>query len=216
VTFEGLERDARLRGLTIVGGFHPEEPDQAPQNTGTLLLLGPDEPAFWPVFTASAEYGDGQPDPLDRWSKRVVGHWIDKIGGAALFPSDGPPYPPFISWALKTGTIRVSPVGLLVHTQAGLFISFRAAVALPDKIRLPETPPDPCVDCARPCLSACPVGALGASGYDVALCKSCLDSPPGKTCMDAGCLARRSCPVSQEFGRMPQQSAFHMKAFNPQ
>ena len=38
----------------------------------TITLIGPDEPRFWAIFTQSDEYRDGAPDPMDRWSRRVI------------------------------------------------------------------------------------------------------------------------------------------------
>jgi len=74
--------------------------------------------------------------------------------------------------------------------------------------------PSPCDSCAsRPCLSACPVGAFGADGYDVGACAAHLRRPAGLACMDGGCLARRACPVGGEHAHGPAQAAFHMRAF---
>ena len=86
----------------------------------TIILLGPKEPEFWPAFSSSEEFADGAPDPLDRYSKRIVGELAQDWGGKAVFPSDGPPYPPFITWALESGEIWSSPVGLMVHHRQGL------------------------------------------------------------------------------------------------
>ncbi len=183
---------------------------------GTLLLLGPQEPGFWQAVGATPEFHDDRPDPLDRWSQRIVTVLADTFGGRALFPFGGPPYLPFTGWALRSGRAWKSPVGLLIHDSAGLMVSYRGAVALPDRIALPLSSPCPCDVCAgQPCLTACPVKALGTSGYDLAACHAYLDSGPGKDCMLRGCAVRRACPVSQRYGRTAEQSAYHMKAFHP-
>ncbi|RME15945.1 MAG: ferredoxin [Alphaproteobacteria bacterium] len=201
------EEAARLH-LELVGA--------APDGDGTVLLLAPKEPGFWPAFTRSAEYRDGAPDPLDRWSKRVIGGLARAWGGEALFPSDGPPYPPFISWALASGRAWASPVGLLVHERMGLWLSLRGAVRLAEPA--PPTPrlQSPCAHCeGQPCRSACPVGALGPDAYDTAACHANLDSLDSAECLSRGCAARRACPLSQAYGRQDAQSAFHMRAFHP-
>ncbi|MBS0125627.1 ferredoxin [Thetidibacter halocola] len=214
MTLAPLSREAAACALSVRGAFHPTAEDGAPDGTGTLILLGPDEPDFWPVFAASPEYGDGAPDPLDRWSKRVIGILAARWGGMAVFPSDGPPWPPFIGWALRSGRAWVAPVGLLVHEAAGLFASYRGAVVLPDRLDLPAAPAMPCDTCAaKPCETACPVGAMApGQAYDVATCKAHVTSEAGRECRQ-GCLVRRACPVSRAFGRLPEQSAFHMRAF---
>ena len=38
-------------------------------------------------------------------------------------------------------------------------------------------------------------------------------TPLENDCMSKGCAVRRACPVSQSYGRMEDQSAFHMRAF---
>jgi epoxyqueuosine reductase len=171
--------------------------------------------AWWETVTASPEWRDGAPDPLDRWSKRVLGAIACRFGGTALFPSDGPPWPPFPRWALATGRVWQSPVRLLVHAEAGLWVAFRGALALPFEVPLPPAA-RPCDACpGRPCLAACPAGALTGAGYDVPACRAYLDSPPGADCMAEGCAVRRACPVSQSHARLPAQSAYHMSRFHP-
>ncbi|MBF9035792.1 ferredoxin [Rhodobacterales bacterium HKCCE2091] len=200
--------------LTVLGAFHPSPADNAPDGTGTLVLLGPDEPDFWPLFTASEEYRDGADDPLDRWSLRVITALAEEIDATPLFPFGGPPWQPFLSWAVRAGTAWRSPVTLLVHGKAGLWVSWRGALALPDVLDLPEPPAAPCPPCAKPCLTACPAGALTGAGYDIAACHAWLDTEPGQDCMTNGCAVRRACPAGADFGRRPDQSAFHMRSFN--
>ena len=189
-----------------------------PEGDGTVLLLSPDEaglggPRFWAVFTAAPEFADGAPDPLDRWSKRVIAPWAAALGGRALFPSE-PPYPPFTAWALRSGQCRTSPIGMLVHARCGLFISFRGAVLIPARLPEPAPAPDPCAGCARPCLSACPAATF-TPAYAVERCHDWLDRPEGKDCRSTGCLVRRACPASRGCGRLAEQSAWHMRAFHP-
>lgn len=214
MTFAALETAAKARHLTVLGGFHPNADDNAPDDCKTLVLLGPDEPAFWPAFTQSPEWQDGAPDPMDRWSTRVIGGWAADLNALALYPFGGPPFQPFYTWALRTGRIHSAPVQFLVHDQAGLFVSFRGALALRDHIELPSAPPSPCQTCtAQPCRTACLSGALTPAGYDVPSCKSFLATPQGAANLSTGCNVRRICPVSQTFARLPAQSAYHMRQF---
>ena len=180
---------------------------------GTIVLFGPREPGFWGHFTESAEWQDGAPDPMDRWSERVISYAASKVGGQALFPF-GDPVRPFFSWATRTGRAFSSPVAILVHDVAGLMVSYRGAVLLPEVIA-PDAPRNPCDSCeAKPCLTACPVGALTGSGYDLPKCHAYLDTSEGKDCMANGCGVRLACPVSQNYGRVSDQSAYHMGRFH--
>ena len=201
-----LSKQLEPNGLFIMGHLPIEEE--------TLFLIGADA-SFWDHFTQSAEYADKQPDPIDCWSKRLLNPLAAQHGGHAEFPSDGPPFAPFISWATQSGRFWQSPTGMLIHDQAGLMISIRGALRLP--LSVPQQTPSksPCESCeARPCASACPVSALSADHfYDVPTCKAHLDSTVGAACMSGGCLVRQICPVSQSFHRPREQSAFHMLAF---
>ena len=206
MTIDEIDSAASLSGLTVLGAFHYDKGQ-------TMVLLGPTEPEFWSVFTQDSEYFDKEENPLDRWSQRVIGKLAERFMATALFPFGGPPYHPFIDWALQSGRVWQSPVGLLVHDTSGLFVSYRGALLVPERLELPATGASPCEVCAeKPCLSACPAAALGKDGYDVPRCHAYLDSD-GTDCLSGGCTVRRACPVGQN-KRLPPQSAFHMRAFH--
>ena len=213
-TLDALSRAAADRCLSVRGAFHPTPEDTVPAGCRTIVMLGPDEPRFWPVFAASAEALDGKPDPMDRWSQRVIGDWSASLGATAVFPFGGPPHHPFYSWALRTGRSHASPVAFLVHDYAGLFVSFRGALALKERLDLGPVPPAPCGTCmTRPCAMACPINALTEHGYDVPACKAYLATDDGRDCLGNGCAVRHACPVSQDFGRLADHSEYHMKTF---
>jgi hypothetical protein len=195
--------------LTVLGGFHAVDDPSLPPRTQTLLMLGP-AAGFWAHFTNSPEWTDGGPDPMDRWSRRVIGRMACDLGAKALFPFGPPPYHPFYTWALRTGRVWQSPIKLLVHCDQGLMVSFRGALALKTQLDLPPPVPKPCDTCAAPCQTTCP--ALGPRGYDTAACHSLLDA--GKDCMNLGCAARRACPAGHGYARLPEHSAYHMRQFH--
>ncbi|MDP3195251.1 ferredoxin [Tabrizicola sp.] len=207
---EALLAEARLE---VLGGFAvAEEEEGFPTGTRTLLMLGPKEPGFWAHLQAQPEWG-GE-DPVDRWSRRVIGRIACDLGAKALFPFGGPPYHPFYQWALRTGRVWDSPVRLLVHAGQGLMVSFRGALALREEVEVPSAAARPCDGCPAPCLTACPAGALTGQGYDVPACHAWLDRPEGVDCLGGGCRVRRACPVSQSYARLPEQSAYHMGQFH--
>jgi hypothetical protein len=200
--------------LEVLGGFAVAEGEAGfPAETRTLLMIGPKEPGFWPHLQAQPEWGG--PDPVDRWSRRVIGRVACDLGAKAVFPFGGPPYQPFYSWALRTGRVWDSPVKLLVHATQGLMVSFRGALALKQVLPLPAPAVQPCATCAKPCLTACPATALTGAGYDVARCHAHLDQPAGADCLNGGCLVRSTCPAGAGYARMPSQSAYHMRQFHP-
>lgn len=209
-----IGRQLAAHRLEVSGSLSADGTDPTlPPGTRSLLLVSPG-PGFWPHLTASPEWQDGKPDPVDRWSRRVIGRVACGLGAKALFPFGGPPWHPFQTWAARSGRVQESPVRLLVHDAQGLWISFRGALALKESLTLPAPPPPPCTGCAAPCLSACPAGALTGAGYDLAACHAWLDSPAGAECMALGCAVRRACPAGAGYDRMAEQSAYHMRQFH--
>ena len=180
---------------------------------GHLVLLGPAE-NFWDIFSESVEFGDGAPDPVDRWSMRVISGLGADLNAEAIFPFGGPPYAPFLTWTVDSGRAWNSPLGMLVHDQLGLMVSYRGALRFKVAVSSVETssekPCDSCLD--RPCLTACPVAAITADTYDTDRCAQHLKTDAGVACM-SGCLVRRACPYSLGAHRDPAQSRLHMEAF---
>lgn len=214
--YDTIEAAAARHGLAVYGGFHGDTGDGLPEGYTTLLMLGP-ATDFWDHFQTEPEANDQAKDPIDRWSTRVIHTLAVGLNAHPFLPFGGPPYAPFLSWALKTGRAWSSPVGMLVHDTTGLMVSFRGALAFRQTLELPATEPIPCGNCtAKPCLSACPVNALSAeNGYDTVACHAYLDTAGGQRCLDQGCLARRACPVSAGANRSAAQSAHHMRHFHP-
>jgi epoxyqueuosine reductase len=214
-TLDTIAAAARPHRLGVFGALHLTAEDGLRPDLRTLVLLGPEEPGFWPHLTQQPEWQDSGPDPVDRWSRRVIGGLACDLGGKACFPFGGPPYHPFYRWALRSGRAWASPVTLLVHDRAGLMVSYRGAIALRDRLGLPPPARSPCESCRdRPCLTACPVGALTGAGYDLAACHHFLDLPEGQECLSGGCAVRRACPLSRAYGRVGEQSAYHMRLFH--
>lgn len=215
--FGRLNSDLVRHGLLMMGALHPAKVQARDLTSGTLLLIGCG-PGFWQVFNRASEALDGQRDPVDRWSTRVISSLSNRYGATPYFPFGGPPFAPFIDWAQESERAHSSPTGMLVHDTVGLMISYRGALHFDAKLPLPKNgAQNPCNTCkARPCATACPVGALSETQpYDVAACHAYLDTVAGHDCLSNGCAARRACPISAGANRTPEQSALHMKAFHP-
>lgn len=221
LTLDAIAAGLEAEGLALLGAFHPTADDGVPPQpdgrpSRTLVLAGNVGGSLWPLFSASPEAHDGAPDPLDRWSARVIGDLAARIGAQAVFPFGGPPYRPFQRWAQRAAAMTPSPIGVLIHPDHGLWHAFRGALALASALPLPprDVRPGPCDACAdRPCLTTCPVGAFSEQGYDVAACAGHIATPAGADCLDLGCRARRACPVGRQHHYPAAQAAFHMSAF---
>jgi len=209
-------------GLLLIGSLRLGQDDPVPDIAADpparqLLLIGNGGSSFWPQFSRSGEFSDGLADPLDRWSRRVGNQVAQALQGRAIFPFDGPPYPPFLAWAGKSGNAVSSRLSLFIHEQYGLWHAYRFALALPEKLELsPVTSgfESPCLSCAdKPCLEACPVNAFSGPEYRTDLCMDYLRGDGKSACRQLGCESRRACPVGKAFTYVPEQAKFHMDAF---
>jgi ferredoxin len=189
-------------------------PDQ--RAARTVVLLGFAGSTHWREFDASPEAADGESNPLDRWSRRIIEGLAGRFGARGLYPNDGPPWLPFQQWARRAEGLHPSPLGILIHPVWGLWHAYRGALAFADA--LPEVPaqhaPSPCDACReRPCLSTCPAGAVAPGRYDVVACRAHVRSEAGRDCLELGCRARRACPVGAGHRYAPAEAEFHMRAF---
>ena len=48
ITLDTIDALARPHCLAVFGALHPGAEDGAPGGTGTIVLIGPSEPGFWP------------------------------------------------------------------------------------------------------------------------------------------------------------------------
>jgi hypothetical protein len=214
-TYDAIAAALQPLGLLARGGFHPEPADAVPAGAATVVLVGNAGPAMWIAFAAAPE-AQAADHPLDRWTKRVVGAVATQFRATAVFPSDGPPYPPFQRWAQRAEPVAPSPLGILLHPVYGLWHAYRAALLFAERMALPPKPTadHACDRCAtRPCLSTCPVSAFGDAGYDVPACVAHIGTVTGAACIDGGCQARHACPVGTDYAYATAQAAHHMRAF---
>ena len=214
-SYNFIQQQAQKHQLDIFGALHVDKHDNVPEGISTLILLGPLEPGFWDHVTSQPEFSDGNHNPMDRWSKRIIDLVADSTNSFAVYPFGGPPYHPFISWALKSGRCWQSPVLILVHNTAGLFVSFRGALCFSETLVFPQLPSQsPCDSCIeQPCKTACPVNAISRDTFNATICRTYISSEVGIDCLDRGCKVRRACPVSKNYGRCDEQSRLHQLAF---
>ena len=189
----------------------PDLPDG--RRARSVVVVGNIGGAMWPRFRSDEPAG---PDPLDAWTRSTLRPIAESFGAAYVHPSDEP-FQPFQRWAQRADDVWLSPIGLLVHGEYGLWHAYRGAFVFGDTVTgLPAigAAGSPCLTCAdQPCLTTCPVGAFTPSGYDVAACAGHVRSAADPRCLELGCAARVACPVGVEFRYEADQMVFHMRAF---
>lgn len=216
--YDRLNAAAGELGLACRGGFVigaderlPEvEPGRPSRN---VVLLGFTGAMQWSTFASSAEFADGEPDPLDRWSARVIEQLATLFAARPLYPFDGPPWWPFQQWARRAETLHASPLGILLHAHFGPWHAYRGALLFAEELTVPariewDRPCDSCA--AKPCIASCPAGAVTLRDFDRVACAAHVASPRGVACR-SGCLSRGSCPIGASHRYGVDQVTFHMR-----
>lgn len=215
--YRRLDGLLRQHGLMARGGLYLDsDADLGVREYGyqTIVLAGHLGSSFWLEFERFRPQYHGD-DPLDAWS-RSVGEAIEaELGCTALYPFDRPWWP-FQSWISRTEGLRPSPLGILIHPEFGLWHGYRAAFAFREAIGIPapKALPHACDNCAeKPCMPACPAGAVSEQPFELEACRSHLSSAAGRAgCMTKGCLSRNACPIGAEHRYNDAQLRFHMDA----
>jgi len=215
-------------GLIVRGGFRfgtgedaPSGPEGLPADA--VLLIGNRGGEMWPHFRSwQAEQPSNPVNPLDTWSRMVIGHVAAHFGARAVSPSDRP-FLPFQQWGIRAERLKPSPMGILMHPRFGLWYAYRGALLLSpgllaDEVHvLNQAAADPIHLCdlcvGKPCLKACPVDAHSTSGFDYRACLAHVRSADGAPCRDTGCLDRNACPYGVEWRYPSDMQAFIMAAF---
>lgn len=208
-----------LVGATSVAAYDasvPAERRLAAEADGArgIVVVGNGGRAFWEAFRADAA-PIGTDDPLDGFTRRVVDDAVRDVPGAASrFPFErGPRVLDFRLLAELAGLGRPSLVGVLVHPRYGPWIALRAAILVPTDVQAarPADGFDPCPTCVeRPCIPACPVGAVGPGGWDVPRCSA--HRLAGVSHCADGCAARVACVYGREHQYDADALVFHQAA----
>jgi len=219
--FDAIGEALAPHGLILRGGFDFTASDTPPHGlsgapTKSMLLVGQAGAAPWPHFLRWREQQPRQiANPLDSWSRQVIGAVAEAFGARSVSPSDRP-YLPFQQWAMRAEGLKPSPLGILMHPQYGLWHAYRGALLFEDEIALPQQGAaihlcDACVD--KPCLKSCPVDAYSREGFAYQACLAHVRGANGEPCQSGGCLDRNACPYGTEYRYPPDIQAFHMASF---
>jgi len=215
---EEIAATLSANGLILRGGVTFAADEEAPSGLSgasakSLLLIGQAGAEPWPHFL---RWRERQPqtiaNPLDNWSRQVIGDVAHAFGARAVSPSDKP-YLPFQQWAMRAEGLKPSPLGILMHPRYGLWHAYRGALLFDDEIALPEQGEaihlcDACVD--KPCLKSCPVAAYSREGFAYQACLAHVRGANGELCRSGGCLDRNACPYGTEYRYPAEVHAFHM------
>ncbi len=208
-------------GLILRGGFNfeaGEEPPAGPSGAPAraVVLIGQAGAVPWPHFLL---WRKAQPadlaNPLDSWSREMIGAAANRFGARAAGPNDKP-FLPIQRWAMRAEGLKPSPLGVLMHPEYGLWHAYRGVLLFDHELTFPQVDEvvhlcDVCVE--KPCLKACPVDAYSKDGFAYQACLAHVRGPKGGACRTLGCLDRNACPYGTAYRYPADMQAFHMAAF---
>jgi hypothetical protein len=184
------------------------------------LIVGSGGPSFFDGFEAAAvEASDGAPNPLDRYTRRVVEATamatLPPLGvrQAVYFPFAGAaPLIPFQRLGRAAGVGPPGPLGLQIHPVYGPWWAYRALIVIDRGLSTGPSLGDVCAGCPAPCVAACPGGAVSLAGFSIPACHAHrLRAVPCRL----SCAARIGCVRGPEHRYRDEALAFHMAASMP-
>jgi len=181
------------------------------QHFSRLLLIGHGGRQLWEEIQALDQPTD---HPFDDISIALAQQFLhDYLGNPPahfLYPQTDIPLP-LQQLGQLAGWHHPSPLGVGINGVYGLWFAYRAAVLTTDVIgptapMEERSPCDSCVD--RPCVGACPAGAVSSAGNFQAM--ACFEQRLGEksVCADR-CLARLACPYFVEHRYGEGQLGYH-------
>ena len=215
--------ELRRQGLNLQGTVCRQTaldlaPDLAdlPQTFPSLLLVGSSGQGLWDTIVGSRS---SQPHPIDSHCLGALTAFGASAGAAGvdtrLIWHGGSDRPfPVVQLGEALGWSQRSRMGIGIHPQRGLWFAYRGVVAIGQELRVDSTAPppglnSPCAECeGTPCISVCPVSAVGGpGGVDLGLC---FDERERQGAVCGGrCLSRLACPVGSDHRYSLAQIAHH-------
>ena len=205
------DRQLACEGINLQGVISAENAaacGSALKSGEQLLVFGHGGRQLWESLGANPA-GD---DPIDSYSIACVEGFMARHGladGEVLYPGSDSRID-LVAVGQLLGWHFPSPAGLGIHPAYGLWSAVRVVLkTLADFAEtMPPQEPSPCDGCAeKPCIRACPVGAVREGPFDMAACSD--ERVRGNSGCTSLCMARLACPVGARHRYDAQQVAYH-------
>lgn len=205
----------RRIGLNIVGVADGAAYQHILPGCRSVVVYGSGGRALWDAFVDDLrdhpEHLAEEPHPLDEFVLRAIRaadpsppptrRWVRAAADEEVVVD-------FQRLAVEAGLGWRSLLGLVLHPGFGPWLGLRAACFTTEL--LPRTGPlagaGPCVGCPAPCRPACPAGAIGVQGWDLARCAAFHQE--SSRCHGT-CHSRRACPIGAEHAYSAEQLGYH-------
>jgi len=174
-----------------------------------LLLFGNGGGTFWQALGRAGMQGE---HPVDRFSVACVARYMRETLPEhcyrLLYP--GVTVIPLQTLGKLAGWHHPSPMMVGINAEWGVWFAYRVALLADTELTptVPWTAPSPCNDCGkRPCVSACPAGALDSGSLQLERCLAYRRREDSRCRLT--CLARETCPAGAAHRYSDQQLRYH-------
>jgi len=179
----------------------------------SVVLLASGGPTFFRAFARVRGSFAQTRDPLDAYTRRLVGGALAGEDALAAYPFErrAGEHADFVALGREAGLGSPSRLGVLVHPRYGPWFALRALVFCERETMAPQGPLDfaPCEGCPAPCETACHGAALIGERFDVAACATTRRQEPACALR---CDARRACVFGTSCAYDAEAEAHHMAA----
>jgi hypothetical protein len=188
-------------------------------NAKSILLAGFGGKSFWQVLQhflhENREFRDTRQDWIDDYTLlkfTLVANLLEDAKadyemtlpfGSGAFALD------FVKLGQLGGMGVHSLLGVLLHPEYGPWVSLRGAFVTDLEFNEYDTPIpsfDPCPECSKPCISACPASTVSEKAWEW---KACMNFRLSNDTCTTNCTSRRACPFGKEHQYSEQQLAYH-------
>lgn len=175
-----------------------------------LIMTGHGGHLFWAKLQAQGLMID---DPVDQFSlqltQQFIATYLHSPNYLILYPLTSFIVPltqlgEFANWS------HPAPIGQGINPKFGVWFAYRTAFLVNGRFPTSTQPAteSPCLSChEKPCISACPSGAISQTAFNIFTCTD-YRIEVHSSCADR-CLARMACPVAPEHKYSLPQIQYH-------
>ena len=207
-------------GLNLFAVFNIQDLPQAIQTSiqevnddsyQQLMIFGHGGKTMWQALQDSPFKSDK--DPVDNFSLQAIQRYFEREHQGAhyqvIYPSEQDLIPLQKLGALA-GWHHESPFRIGINQEFGSWFAYRVVVLANTNLELtqPITTASPCENCVdKPCIPACPAGALKRGKLSLQTCINYRLEEHSKC--QATCLSRITCPIAQNNRYTKKQISYH-------
>jgi len=203
------------KGFNLAGVTAGEPYQEYLTNCQSAIVFANGGTQFWECFVedirANPEHFTEHQHPVDDFVLRCI-ESVDSVPNHTrrwiTCSEDSDVFLDFRVLAERVGLGHQSPVGLLIHPEYGLWVSMRMVLLTTEHLsHTVLSTVSPCTGCeTKPCINACPAGAVSISGWSV---QKCASFHRESTVCEGVCYSRMRCPVGSQYRHSKLQHLYH-------